>query len=210
MSDNYNQATISPSLPASLFSEDELETLSIACGLSCETCREHIYLFADSSFSEEGDDEEGENVDLLALLQAKLRQLDAVEYPHITIHGASTCSKMREDEFGGFAHVITRENVRSVSTWSWLAQQTRQCTVSTDPVEACRMVVERWEHGDLAEAARACGDAVAHVDGDTSHASGTGTITIEVRGGVVQEVSNLPPGWNYELVDYDDLDSENR
>lgn len=25
---------------------------------------------------------------------------------------------------------------------------------------ACRMVVERWEHGDLAEAARACRDAI--------------------------------------------------
>ena len=29
------------------------------------------------------------------------------------------------------------------------------------------------------------------------------TITIEVEGGVVQEVENLPPGWNYEVVDHD-------
>jgi hypothetical protein len=28
-------------------------------------------------------------------------------------------------------------------------------------LDACRMVVERWEHGDLAEAARACSAAVA-------------------------------------------------
>jgi uncharacterized protein YbjT (DUF2867 family) len=30
---------------------------------------------------------------------------------------------------------------------------------------ACRMVVDRWERGDLAEAARACSAAVAQVDG---------------------------------------------
>ena len=29
------------------------------------------------------------------------------------------------------------------------------------------------------------------------------TITIEVEGGVVQEVNNLPPSWNYEVVDRD-------
>jgi hypothetical protein len=28
---------------------------------------------------------------------------------------------------------------------------------------ACRLVIERWEHGDLAEAARACAEAVALV-----------------------------------------------
>ncbi len=30
---------------------------------------------------------------------------------------------------------------------------------------ACRLVVERWERGDLAEAARACADAVAEATG---------------------------------------------
>ena len=33
-------------------------------------------------------------------------------------------------------------------------------TASPSLLEACRMVVERWEHGDLAEAARACQDAI--------------------------------------------------
>ena len=28
-------------------------------------------------------------------------------------------------------------------------------------------------------------------------------IKIEVGGGCVQDVSNLPPGWNYEVIDYD-------
>jgi hypothetical protein len=32
-----------------------------------------------------------------------------------------------------------------------------------------------------------------------------GTIRIEVWDGVVQNVSNLPPGWDYEIVDFDHL-----
>jgi hypothetical protein len=32
-----------------------------------------------------------------------------------------------------------------------------------------------------------------------------GTIRIEVWDGAVQNVSNLPPGWDYEIVDYDHL-----
>lgn len=31
------------------------------------------------------------------------------------------------------------------------------------------------------------------------------TIRISVRGGVVQDVENIPEGWNYEIIDYDDL-----
>jgi hypothetical protein len=33
------------------------------------------------------------------------------------------------------------------------------------------------------------------------------TIRIEVWGGKVQNVSNVPPGWDYEIVDYDHLTS---
>jgi hypothetical protein len=33
---------------------------------------------------------------------------------------------------------------------------------------ACRMVADRWERGDLAEAARACCDAIALADGMTN------------------------------------------
>jgi hypothetical protein len=33
------------------------------------------------------------------------------------------------------------------------------------------------------------------------------TIWIEVWDGAVQDVSNVPPGWDYEIVDYDHLTS---
>jgi len=32
------------------------------------------------------------------------------------------------------------------------------------------------------------------------------TIRIEIRGGCLDEVSNLPPGWDYELVDHDNCE----
>jgi hypothetical protein len=173
MANNYNQATISPALPASLLSEAELQSLAVACDLQWKIEGDDLHLFAETFFSDEGEDEQERKVDLVSLLQAKLRQLDMTAYPHITIHGASTCDKMRADEFGGFAYVITRENVRIMSTWQWLANQTRTTTGACDPLDAT-------------------------------------TIRIEIRGGVVQDVSNIPPGWNYEIVDHDDLACENR
>jgi hypothetical protein len=123
MANSYYQATISPDLPAALFSDDELEALEIACGLSAERIEDHLYFFADTSFAEQGDDDNDVPVDCLALMQAKLRQLDPAAFPHITIEGAATCSKMRPGEFGGFAHLITRDEVRSMSTWQWLHEQ---------------------------------------------------------------------------------------
>jgi hypothetical protein len=33
-------------------------------------------------------------------------------------------------------------------------------------------------------------------------------IIIEVRGGVVQDVQNVPPGFDYEIIDYDDLEAQ--
>ena len=34
-------------------------------------------------------------------------------------------------------------------------------------------------------------------------------VTIEVRGGVVQNVSNVPRGWDYEVIDHDNAEAEN-
>lgn len=36
--------------------------------------------------------------------------------------------------------------------------------------------------------------------------SGDRTFTIEVRGGLVQDVSNVPPGWDYEIIDHDNAE----
>ena len=123
MADNYSQATVSPELPADLFSEEELRALETACGITCERYGENLYFFAETGFYEQGEDEAGFGVDCLAFLQEKLLKLNADAYPHIAIQGATTCSKMRPDEFGGFAYFITRDHVRYMSTWGWLYDQ---------------------------------------------------------------------------------------
>ena len=74
-------------------------------------------------YCEQGENDDGFGVNCETLLQEKLLYLDPAEYPHITIQGASTCSKMRPDEFGGFAVFITRDTIRSISTWQWLHDQ---------------------------------------------------------------------------------------
>jgi hypothetical protein len=123
MADNYSQATVSPELPAALFNDEELRSLETACGLRCERVGDNLYFFAETCFYEDGEDDDGFGVDCLALFQEKLLKLDAVAYPYIAIQGAATCSKMRPDEFGGFAYFITRDHVRSMATWAWLYDQ---------------------------------------------------------------------------------------
>jgi hypothetical protein len=48
--------------------------------------------------------------------------------------------------------------------------------------------------------------AIAEATG-TDASKRRNTIVIEVRGGVVQEVRNVPPGFRYEVRDYDDLEA---
>lgn len=120
MANNYTNATVTPWLPKTSFTEDELEGLSEACGLTYEESDGHLYFFAEEWFTEEGEDSEGEAVNCTAMLQEKLKGMDPKEYPHLVIEGACYCGKMRPGEFGGFAYFITREEVRYVSTWAWL------------------------------------------------------------------------------------------
>jgi hypothetical protein len=125
MANNYSQVTVSPDLPAALFSAAELQSLNTACGLTSERNGDDLYFYAEECFWERNEDEDGLVIDCLALLQEKLRQLDPATYPCITINGAATCSKMRPDEFGGFAYFITRDDLGSISTWQWLDEQMR-------------------------------------------------------------------------------------
>ena len=122
MANNYTDASIQPPLPASLFSQAEIESLAAACNVVCDHDGDDLHLFGETFFSTEGEDEERREVNLLTLLQGKLRQLDPAAYPHITIHGAATCDKKRPDEFGGFAYVITRDQIHSISTWEFATQ----------------------------------------------------------------------------------------
>jgi hypothetical protein len=123
MANNYYQATIWPMLPAALFNDEDLQSLRISCGLTFEKDEDRLYFFAESNFSEEGEDDSESCVNCLAILQEKLGYLDPSAYPRIVIEVAATCSRMRPGEFGGFAHLITREFIRSMTTWQWLHEQ---------------------------------------------------------------------------------------
>lgn len=59
-----------------------------------------------------------------------------------------------------------------------------------------------WE--DRLEATR---DVIAKATG-SSPAAQRKPIVIEVRGGIVQEVLNVPPGYEYEVVDYDNIETD--
>ena len=55
-------------------------------------------------------------------LEWLIRRLPAT-YPWITVEWADTCSKMRNDGFGGGAWFITREGTEYVHTSKWLTDQ---------------------------------------------------------------------------------------
>jgi hypothetical protein len=120
MTNNYTNATVTPWMPKTAFTELELNQLSEGCGLTNEDSDGHLYFFAEEWFTDEGEDADGNPVICTEILQEKLKGLEFEEYPHIIIEGACYCGKMRPGEFGGFAYFITREEVRYVSTWSWL------------------------------------------------------------------------------------------
>jgi hypothetical protein len=60
---------------------------------------------------------------------------------------------------------------------------------------------------DVKKALRAAYQAGARSSaGSASPASKCGTIQIEVRGGSVQDVSNVPPGWDHQIIDHDNAE----
>jgi hypothetical protein len=89
-----------------------------------------------------------------------------------------------------------------VEQLAWEDEEVHLHRGATALLDACRLVTERWVRGDLAEAARACAAAVALATGNAAGPVKR-TVTIVVQGGVVHEASNLPPGWDYEVIDHD-------
>lgn len=59
--------------------------------------------------------------------------------------------------------------------------------------------------GDIRDACDAVlKDALEHDEAEKAGAAAKTTITIHVSGGVVNDVDNLPPGWNFDIIDHDD------
>lgn len=156
MANNYAQATVSPSLPTSAFTPLEHEMLRY-CGYSGSPDGDNTYFYCeegDTEIDAEGWQElvfeevmsddpsytkyssavvEGA-IDAVTLFQGILNKPECSDIPYITIEGANTCDKMRQGEFGGFAVLITRDDVKYMSTSQWLS-------------EACHE--EGWKNGPL-------------------------------------------------------------
>lgn len=59
------------------------------------------------------------DIDMVDLF-GELVAANPVALPFVEIQGAFTCSKLRQGEFGGFAHMITPTRTDSIDTGSWL------------------------------------------------------------------------------------------
>ena len=141
MADNYEQATVTPYFPAEIVKkyEEELGNLNVN-----STDDGYIYV-------EDGCQDWDE---FIALLQKMLKE---AEMDYCYVEGASTCSKMRQGEFGGFAQFITQDDCIFLNTGSWLTRReaefnAQKKTLSFIPVhEAMQIVYSMAEQNCLDE-----------------------------------------------------------
>ena len=84
-------------------------------------------------------------------------------YGHITGEGAQAIGDFdtREHAEEVYSRITGQAFPASYQSRDWL----RVMHARQELLAACRLVVDRWERGDLAEAARACQDAVAYATG---------------------------------------------
>ena len=54
------------------------------------------------------------------VLQQILKKMAPASVPHIVVEYANTCSKMRQDGFGGGAIIITRDKIHRMNTSQWV------------------------------------------------------------------------------------------
>lgn len=114
MADNYEQATMEPTLPAPWFTDEDLALLSQQ-GWSHERCGtapdEHLYFYIPDGECYDPDEHQQS---WASLFQEKLEQYDKTII--LTIMGAYTCSKMRQGEFGGYVNSISWNRERFMGT----------------------------------------------------------------------------------------------
>lgn len=99
MADNYEQATVEPTIPETAVSEEELSILE-QCGFEWVKEHNHLYFYAQDGINDEED--------WIGTFQNILGKTP--DTSSIVVQGAYTCSKMRPGEFGGFLTYITKDN----------------------------------------------------------------------------------------------------
>jgi hypothetical protein len=118
------------------------------------------------------------------------------------------------------AEVNARRIVAAVNACAGIPTQLLEQGVVAELLEACQYVQPHleeyvhWHHkhqgGCSVEMEQALDliNAVIAKTAGSSLAAPRKPIVIEVRGGVVQEVLNVPPGYDYEVKDYDNIETD--
>lgn len=177
MANNYAQGTFEPEIPFTLFTESDL-TLLDTLGVSVDKGPDGLCYLYNENYCTSGyivvDGVETEVVedDLYAMLQEVIKRSNG-KIRFISHEQAYTCDKMRKGEFGGSAVFITADDVQYHGTSSWLQRRIAEVeTGDTGPdtedpeaiitedvieainnlIDAAKLVVKRWESGNLAEA----------------------------------------------------------
>jgi hypothetical protein len=111
MANNYQQATVEPTnLLKDLFTEEDLRILALS-GIEWEDNGDSYYFFAPEFLCEDGD----HSRTYCDVFQDGIRRSHG-NVEEVVINGASTCSKMRPGEFGGFVIRISKNEIQSAST----------------------------------------------------------------------------------------------
>lgn len=144
MADYFIQGVVHGSFPADKLSKVELAVANALRLYACECEGEITFTIeeglADDIYGEDvvlADDEglQAHSQELTDLLQPEgcigweryLQHLcRKLELPYITVELAFTCSKMRQDGFGGTGHVITPDLTVSQSSGEWLDAKLEQ------------------------------------------------------------------------------------
>ena len=238
MANNYASGTFEPFIPKHLFTEADLNLLD-SLGITANSVHDAddvLYLFNEDYCTtgyletETGEKEVTED-DLYALLQEVIRRSNG-SLKWISHEQAYTCDKMRRGEFGGSAVFITADDIQYHGTSSWLERRIAEAESSdtgpdtedpdaitnedvieavNDLIKAAKVVVERWESGNLAEAVTNLDMVISWTESTLEESKNKPhpdtNLAIVIDGGLVQAVVTDNPaafrGVNTVVIDYD-------
>ena len=114
MSYSCLQVTVQPEIPSAFITEEELEVLKqyFSCEEHSERDRSVRYYF----YSEEYFADEEEEDEMIGIFRNVIKRSNGT-LNYVYVHGASHCTKMYADAFGGSLIFIKPKSVRRISTW---------------------------------------------------------------------------------------------
>lgn len=114
MSNSYEKATVQPTFPAEVVEDhlDNLQKLGVSAYLDLKENEKKVaYLYVEDGCYDWDE--------FHSILQ---QMLDDAGMSYCYVEGCFYCDKMVPGEFGGFAHFITKADVRFENTGSWVTK----------------------------------------------------------------------------------------